>query len=56
MGIYETDTEELRKKLLDEIYSGAFAARFMAMILDEDEIRHADKDKLIRIAQRYGMK
>lgn len=25
MGIYETDTEELRKKLLNEIYAGAFA-------------------------------
>ena len=55
MGIYETDTEELRKKLLTEIYAGAFSG-FGAMILDEDKIRRADRDELIRIAERYGMK
>lgn len=48
------DTEELRRQLLDEVYAGAFAG-FGAMILDEQEIRHASDEKLREIAQRYGI-
>ena len=47
------NTEELRRKLLEEIYAGAFAG-MPAMLLDEDEIRDADEEELIEIAKRYG--
>lgn len=46
--------EELRQKLLDEIYAGAFAGGMPAMLLDEDEIKNADGEELRRIARRYG--
>ena len=49
------NTEELRRKLLEEIYDGAFAG-MPAMLLDEDEIRDADDEELIEIAKRYGMR
>ncbi len=49
------NTEELRRKLLEEIYAGAFAG-MPAMLLDEDEIRDADEEELIEIAKRYGMR
>lgn len=49
------NTEELRRKLLEEIYAGAFAG-MPAMLLDEDEIRNADEEELIEIAKRYGMR
>ena len=48
-----SDTESLRQELLDEIYAGAFSG-FGAMLLDEDEIRHADEENLEEIARRYG--
>ena len=48
------ETEELRRKLLDEVYAGAFSGMH-AMILDEDEIRQADRDELVEIAKRCGM-
>ena len=49
------NTEELRRKLLEEIDAGAFAG-MPAMLLDEDEIRDADEEELIEIAKRYGMR
>ena len=49
------NTEELRRKLLEEIYAGAFAG-MPDMLLDEDEIRDADEEELIEIAKRYGMR
>ena len=49
------NTEQLRRKLLEEIYAGAFAG-MPAMLLDEDEIRDADEEELIEIAKRYGMR
>ena len=49
------NTEKLRRKLLEEIYAGAFAG-MPAMLLDEDEIRDADEEELIEIAKRYGMR
>lgn len=48
------DTETLRKRLLDEVYAGAFSG-LGAMILDADEIRNADADELEEIARRYGL-
>ena len=55
MEDYEKDTEELRQKLLREVYAGGIAG-FGAMLLDESEIRHADKEELECIARRYGFK
>ena len=49
------DTEDLKRKLLDELYAGAFAG-MSAMILDENRIRNADREELEQIAREYGMK
>ena len=49
------DTEELREKLLDEVYAGAFSG-LPAMILDADEIQKADSRELEEISARYGLK
>jgi hypothetical protein len=48
-------TERLREDLLQEIYAGA-ASGLGAMLLDEDRIRHADKEELEEIAKQYGKK
>ena len=48
-------TERLREALLQEIYAGA-ASGLGAMLLDEDRIRHADKEELEEIAKHYGKK
>jgi len=48
-------TERLREDLLQEIYAGA-ASGLGAMLLDEDRIRHADKEELEEIAKEYGKK
>ncbi len=48
-------TERLREALLQEIYAGA-ASGLGAMLLDEDRIRHADKEELEEIAKQYGKK
>ena len=47
------DTEELRKRLLEEIYAGAMTG-MGTMILDEDKIRRTDDKELREIATRYG--
>ena len=47
------DTEELRKKLLSDIYGGAFAG-FGAMLLDESRIKNANDEELRKIAREYG--
>ncbi len=47
------DTEELRSKLLSEVYAGAVPG-MPAMILDESRIRNADADELEKIAKEYG--
>ena len=49
------DTEYLRQRLLNEMYAGAVSG-FPAQILDEAEIRNADGETLVKIAQRYGIK
>ena len=48
-------TEELRRRLLEEIYAGAMAG-MGAMILDEDRIRRADDKELREIAAQYGIR
>lgn len=49
------NTEDLRQKLLDDVYAGAFAG-MPAMLLEEDEIRNADDEELEEIARRHGLK
>ena len=49
------DTEELRRRLLEEIYAGA-AAGMGAMLLDEGRIRRADDEELREIAAQYGIR
>ena len=53
MGKNDRDAEELRSKLLSEVYAGAVAG-MPAMILDEIRIRNADAEELERIAKEYG--
>lgn len=50
----DIDVEDLRRRLLDEVWAGAMSG-MPAMILDESEIRNADEEELIEIAKRYGM-
>ena len=47
------DTEELRKKLLADVYAGSMAG-MPAMFLDENRIKNADSDELKKIAKEYG--
>jgi len=47
------DIEELRQKLIDECYAGAFSG-LGTMILDVDDIKNADEQKLLEIAKRMG--
>lgn len=49
----ERDTEELRKKLLADVYAGAVAG-MPAMLLDERRIKNADASELEKIAKEYG--
>ena len=51
MGSY--DTEDLRDKLLSDVYAGATAG-VPAMILDESRIRNASDEELKKIAKEYG--
>ena len=50
----ERDKEQLRQKLLGEIYAGA-SAGLGAMILDEQAVRQADEEELEQIARTYGI-
>ncbi len=45
--------EDLRKKLLADVYSGSIAGT-PAMILDENKILNADDEELEKIAKEYG--
>jgi hypothetical protein len=49
------DSEELREKLLTDVYAGACSG-LGAMLLDEDRIRKADEDELQEIADQYGIR
>lgn len=46
-------TEELRRRLLEDVYAGAMTG-LGAMFLDEKKIRNADDEKLRVIARQYG--
>lgn len=48
-------TEELRRRLLEEIYAGAMAG-MGAMLLDEARIRQANEEELREIASQYGIR
>ena len=41
---------------MDDVYAGAFAGGVPAMLLEEEEIRGADDEKLAEIAERHGLK
>ena len=49
------DTEDLREKLLSDVYGGAISG-LGAMLLDEDRIRNADEEELEEIASQDGYK
>ena len=49
------DPEELREKLLTDVYAGACSG-LGAMLLDEDRIRSADDEELQEIADQYGIR
>ena len=51
----DTDTEELRRELLDEVYAGAFSG-LGAMFTEEQEICEAGPEELEEIARRHGMR
>lgn len=51
----EKTTEELRQRILNAVYAGAFAG-LDAMILDIPDIEQASSEELLEIAQRYGIK
>ncbi len=48
-------TEQLRRKLLENVYAGAFSG-LGAMLLDEEQIRRASPDELELLAQSYGIR
>ena len=47
------ETEELREKLLDDVYAGAFSG-MPAMILDESKIKNASEEELEEKKKQYG--
>jgi hypothetical protein len=49
----DMDIEELRRKLLAEVYAISLTG-MPAVILDEDRIKRADADELLEIAKRFG--
>ena len=49
------NTEDLRRRLLNDVYAGAFSG-IPAMILDEKRIRDADEEELKEIVRQYGMR
>lgn len=55
MVIYmkKDETEQLREKLLDDVYAGSFSGA-PAMILDESKIKNASHEELEKIAKQYG--
>jgi hypothetical protein len=49
------DAEELRRKLIDEVYAMATAGTPEAM-LELGDIEDADPDELVAIARRFGLR
>ena len=56
MKPYSQSPDDLRQKLLDDVYAGAFSGGMPVMLLEEDEIRNADEEELEEIARRHGLK
>lgn len=54
MNIEQFDTERLRQVLLNELYAGAFAG-MPAMLTEAEDVKHADYEELLQIAERYGL-
>ena len=54
MDIEQFDTERLRQIILNELYAGAFAG-MPAMLTEAEDVKHADYEELIQIAERYGL-
>lgn len=50
----DQSTEELRQKLLDDIYAGACSG-LNAMVLDADLVRDAGPEELKQLAKQYGL-
>lgn len=49
------DTEELREKLLSDMWAGIMTCGALeALILDEDRIKNADEGELKEIGREYG--
>lgn len=55
MNQEQNHTEELRQKLLDDLYAGACSG-LGAMILDADRVRRAGPEELEQIARQYGLR
>lgn len=49
------EIEELRQKMLDEIYAGAFIGGLLAMLSDEDKILYASTEELLELAEQCGL-
>ena len=49
-----SQTEELRQKLLAELYAGA-GAGLGVMLLDEQRVRQGGQEELERIARQHGI-
>lgn len=54
MNIEEFDAEHLRQLILNELHAGAFAG-MPAMLMEVEDVKHADYEELIQIAERYGL-
>lgn len=53
MGGY--DDEKLRQEILDELYAGACTG-MPAMLVETSDAEDADRDELIELAERYGIR
>lgn len=54
MDMGQFDIERLRQAILNELYAGAFAG-MPAMLVEAEDVKHADYEELIQIAERYGL-
>ena len=50
----DQNTEDLRQKLLDDLWAGA-SSGLGAMLLDEEAVRRAGPEELEAIARRHGV-
>lgn len=54
MDIEQFDIERLRQIILNELYAGAFAG-MPAMLVEVEDVKRADFEELIQIAEQYGL-